>query len=164
MNILITCPFGLSALLAKELKRLQITPVKTLDTAILATTDWKGIYTINLRSRLANKCYLILGESRITTFDQLFDFVGKLPRGEYLASSNLSIQVVSKHSQLSAEKSIQSVGHKAILNALTPTITSPKTENTPISTVLFYLDHDQLKVCLNTSGASLHQRGWRNQT
>jgi putative N6-adenine-specific DNA methylase len=164
MNILITCPFGLSALLAKEVKRLKITPTETLDTAILATTDWSGIYTINLRSRLANKCYLILGESKIETFDELFNFVGKLPRREYLASSDLSIQVVSKHSQLSAEKSIQSVGHKAIVNALSSSSSSPKTEKKAVPTILFHLNHNHLKVCLNTSGASLHQRGWRNHT
>jgi putative N6-adenine-specific DNA methylase len=164
MKILVTCPYGLSALLAKELKRLQITPLETLETSVLADTDWKGIYTANLWSRLANKCYLVLGEGKVETFNQLFDVVGNLSRGEYLVSGDISVQVVSKHSQLSAERAIQSVSHKAILNALTSSVVVSGGGKHSVVTVVLYLDHDYLKVCLNTSGASLHQRGYRLHT
>ncbi|GHV21644.1 hypothetical protein FACS189428_2400 [Clostridia bacterium] len=115
MKTLITCPFGLASLLAKELKRLSIIPIETLDTAVLAETNWRGIYNINLRSRIANKCYLILGEHRVETFDQLFDVVKSLGWDEMLTSNDISLQVVAKSSQLSAERTIQSVAHKAIV-------------------------------------------------
>ncbi|MDR2540920.1 MAG: hypothetical protein LBD11_03965 [Candidatus Peribacteria bacterium] len=161
MKTLITCPFGLASLLAKEIKRLSIMPTETLDTAVLAETDWRGIYNINLRSRIANKCYLILGERRVETFDQLFDFVKSLGWKELLTSSDISLQVVTKASQLSAERTIQSVAHKAILTNVGTDL--PSHGDLQIQ-ILLHLEHDQLRVCLNTSGGSLHQRGWRKQT
>ena len=118
MKLLVTCPFGLSSLLSKEIKRLNLPLLETKDTAVTVEADQKGIYQLNLRSRIANKVYLILGEATVESFDQLFDFVVSLPRKEYLLSPDLSLQVVTKNSQLSSERSIQSVAHKAIITPL----------------------------------------------
>jgi 23S rRNA G2445 N2-methylase RlmL len=120
MHILVTCPFGLSSLVSKELKRLQLQPQTTLETAILLDTDRKGIYAINLRSRIANKVYLIVAEKELLTFDQLFDTVAAIDRKHYLSTGNISVQVTTKHSQLSSQRTIQSVAHKAILTSLQP--------------------------------------------
>ena len=159
MRILITCPFGLASLLSKELKRLHLQPQTTLDTAILLDTDPEGIYSINLRSRIANKVYLVLAEKEILTFDQLFDTVNAIDRTPYLPTTNLSIQVTTKNSQLSSQRTIQSVAHKAILTSL-PTTSSSGAE----SHIFLHIENNQAKICLNTSGASLHQRGRRTQT
>jgi putative N6-adenine-specific DNA methylase len=118
MQLLITCPFGLSSLLSKEIKRLHIPVTDTKDTAVTVETDQQGMYQLHLRSRLANKVYLVLGEAKIETFDQLFNFIVSLPFETYLSTEALSVHVVTKNSQLSAERSIQSVAHKAILTAL----------------------------------------------
>jgi 23S rRNA G2445 N2-methylase RlmL len=160
MKSLLTCPFGLSSLLSKEIKKLAFPILETKATAVTVETDKKGIYQLNLQSRIANKVYIILGETTVTTFDELFDFITSLPRKEYLFSGNLSVQVVTKTSQLSAERSIQSVAHKAIINAL------PADKRSPISPVdvFLYLENNHLKVCLNTSGPSLHQRGYKLHT
>jgi 23S rRNA G2445 N2-methylase RlmL len=65
MHLLITCPFGLSALLSKEIKKLFATTanfslLQTLDTAVIAEGDWQAVYQLNLWSRIANKVYLVL--------------------------------------------------------------------------------------------------------
>jgi 23S rRNA G2445 N2-methylase RlmL len=39
MQVLITCPFGLSSLLSKEIKKLGLLPIQTLDTAVIVNTD-----------------------------------------------------------------------------------------------------------------------------
>jgi putative N6-adenine-specific DNA methylase len=169
MQFLVSCPFGLSALLAKEIKKLcghikDFSFVQTLDTAVTLEGNTEILYNLNLWSRLANKVYLLLGEGEITTFDQLFQLMGSLPRAMYLpCSAQLSLQVITKNSQLSSERTIQSVAHKAILTSLASQnkTTSPKTE---LFTVFLHLQENHLKVYLNTSGASLHQRGRRKQT
>jgi putative N6-adenine-specific DNA methylase len=196
MQVLVTCPFGLSSLLSKEIKKLSrpelsgtFNILQTLDTAVIVDTDWTGIYQLNLRSRIANKVFLIMGESEVQTFDQLFAVVASLPWNDYLTSSHLSLQVTTKNSQLSSERTIQSVAHKAILSTTPPALraTSPdreensKTANEFQNTVyppdrgdtakprgvvqiFLHLENNHLKICLNTSGPSLHQRGWRKQT
>jgi len=62
MKIFISCPFGLSAVLNKELKILGYTPAQVLDTGSYIEGDMEAIYRINLRSRVANKVYLVLEE------------------------------------------------------------------------------------------------------
>jgi putative N6-adenine-specific DNA methylase len=171
MHFLVSCPFGLSALLAKEIKKLCATTesfsfTQTLDTAVTLEGDLEVLYRLNLWSRIANKVYVLLGEGEITTFDQLFDLVVALPRNDYLPSSaQLSLQVTTKNSQLSSERTIQSVAHKAILTSLASHTSHPKKDQPKTEfTIFLHLQNNHLNVYLNTSGASLHQRGWRKQT
>ncbi|MDR2190641.1 MAG: hypothetical protein LBP53_05680 [Candidatus Peribacteria bacterium] len=86
-----------------------------------------------------------------------------MARNDYLPpSALLSLQVMTKHSQLFSERTLQSVAHKAILTALS---TEKTALNTPVPIDIFLsLEDNQLNVWLNTSGASLHQRGRRKQT
>jgi len=70
------------------------------------------------------------------------------------------VQVSTKDSLLSFGRSIQSVAHKAILNSLGDFSSS----RSGISEVFLYLEKNQMSICVNTSGPSLHQRGWRKQT
>lgn len=171
MQVLVTCPFGLSSLLSKELKRLQLKPHTTLDTAVLLDTDQKGRYAINLWSRIANKVYLILEQKEILSFDQLFDAVVALDWWNYLPSNAISVQVTAKHSQLSSQRTIQSIVHKAILTKLSSAQWTEEEkknfsfENEERSHEIFiHIEQNQARICINTSGASLHQRGWRTQT
>ncbi|MDR2415535.1 MAG: hypothetical protein LBD75_02765 [Candidatus Peribacteria bacterium] len=169
MRLLVSCPFGLSALLAKEIKKLCATTDKfsllqTLDTAVILKGNLEILYRLNLWSRIANKVYVMIGEGKITTFDQLFQLIIALPWENYLPpTAQLSLQVVTKNSQLSSERTIQSVAHKAILTALTQQ-SSVLSSSAEKFTIFLHLQENHLKVYLNTSGASLHQRGRRKQT
>lgn len=178
MKILLTCPFWLSSLLNKEIKsRLS---KSSLDFQIIANSptsiqleisnkdSLQAIYLLNLWSRLANKVYLIIWEKNIETFDQLFDFISSLNWWDYLTSNNISIKVHSQTSQLSSEKTIQSIAHKAILNNIQKTFISPPDRGV-IPTlsergIFLHIENNKLKVCLNTSWNSLHQRWYRVQT
>ncbi|MDR2190640.1 MAG: hypothetical protein LBP53_05675 [Candidatus Peribacteria bacterium] len=66
MHILITCPFGLSSLLAKEIKKLtaksdtSFSIETTASTFLILQGDWQLVYQLNLWSRIANKVYLLL--------------------------------------------------------------------------------------------------------
>ena len=178
MQALITCPFGLVSLLSKEMKRLNIPIVAQHTTALLVETDGQGIPLINLRSRIANKVFLLMGEKEVMTFDALFDFVQSLAWKEYLQTDNISLKVTTKNSQLSAIRTLQSVAHKAILSSLQiPLMRAPheatgkgekggSIQKTPPSSqveIFLHLEENQAKMLLNTSGASLHQRGYRTQ-
>ena len=108
-----------------------------------------------------------MGAKEVKTFDELFDFLKSLPFPQYLTSSKISVTVVAKYSQLNAEKSIQSVAHKAILQSLWVTHhpeEEKKQEEKSDFEIFLHLENDVLRVYLNTSGNSLHQRGWRKQT
>ena len=99
-----------------------------------------------------------MGEKEVTTFDELFDFVQSLSWKKYLQTDNISIKAISKTSQLSSERTIQSIVHKAILQSYSPSQDDHFSEE-----IMVYLEHNHAKVMLNTSGVSLHQRGYRTQ-
>ncbi|PZM87253.1 MAG: hypothetical protein DLD55_02295, partial [candidate division SR1 bacterium] len=160
MELLITSPFGLGSLLAQELKKLGFQPYGTFASGSFLRTDMQGMMTINLRSRLANKVFIQLAEGKAETFDQLFDLVKKSDYGQFLSNTKISLNVQTKHSQLSSSRSIQSVAHKALLES----IQQFGQERDEVSELLLVIDKNLAKLYLNSSGPALHQRGYRLQT
>ncbi len=164
MQILITCPFGCASLLSKELKRLNLPLIESHPTAVLSEWQWEDIYRINLWSRIANKVYAVLWEEKIVNFDQLFDFVLSLSWNSLFdQNGQFSLHATTKNSQIMSEKSLVSVAHKAILTSLNISENSIQDDNKSQEVFLF-MSWDRLKVCVNTSWASLHQRWWRTET
>ena len=93
-------------------------------------------------------------------FDQLFEIIKKSDYGQRSSNSNISLKVTSHHSQLSAQRAIQSVAHKALLEG----ITHFSKEQEYTEELLLLIEKDQATLLLNSSGPSLHQRGYRPQT
>lgn len=60
MKLMISCPQGLRTILGNELKRLQLQPKDSWERGTFVETDQRGMYQINLRSRVANKVYQVL--------------------------------------------------------------------------------------------------------
>lgn len=115
---------------------------------------------INFRSRLANKVFIQLAEGRAENFDELFALVKNSTYSQYLSNTKLTLKVQMKHSQLSSTRSIQSVAHKALLES----IHHFGQETEEVSELLLVIEKNIAKLYLNTSGAALHQRGYRIQT
>ena len=160
MKILVSCPAGLWSLLSSELKRLQLKPFNTFSKGSWVETDLEGLYKINLWSRLANKVYIQIASWEAKNFDQLFEIVKKSDYGQRSSNANLSLKVSSYDSQLSAQRAIQSVAHKALLESIKHFArTQEHTEE-----LLLLIEKDQARLLLNSSGVSLHQRGYRKET
>lgn len=160
MKILVSCPAGLGSLLASELKRLGLKPFDTFAKGSWVESDLQGLYTINLWSRLANKVYIQIASGEAKSFDQLFEKVKKSDYGQRSSNSNLSLKVSTHNSQLSASRAIQSVAHKALLES----IKHFAREQARQEELLLLIEKDEAKLLLNSSGASLHQRGYRKET
>ena len=160
MKLLVSCPAGLGSLLASERKRLQLKPFNTFSKGSWVETDLEGLYKINLWSRLANKVYIQIASWEVKNFDQLFEIIKKSDYGQRSSNSNISLKVTSHHSQLSAQRAIQSVAHKALLEG----ITHFSKEQEYTEELLLLIEKDQATLLLNSSGPSLHQRGYRTQT
>lgn len=179
MKVLVTCPFGLSSVLGTELKRLKLKPYNSFERGTYVDTDWKWIYQINLWSRIANKVFVSLWEWIVKDFDALFNTVAGLDWNSYIdSSSNITVQVVTKNSQLHSMRTIQSVAHKAVISGLhkpTPNPSLVKEGKSPFirrevdrglikkdkTTIYIHIENDVCQVFLNTSWASLHERWWR---
>ena len=91
-------------------------------------------------------------------FDQLFEFVLSLNWNSLFdQNTQFSLHATTKNSQIMAEKSLVSVSHKAILTSLNIS-ESPQQHEPKSQEIFLFMSGDHLKVCVNTSGISLHQR------
>ena len=105
-------------MLAQELKRLKLVPFDTFSRGCWVETDLKGMYQINLWSRLANKVYIQLVSGEARTFDQLFDLIKKSDYPQRTNNTNITLKVNIQSSQLSSQRTVQSVAHKALLESI----------------------------------------------
>lgn len=167
MKLLITCPFWLSSILSSELKFFGYQSYDNFPTWIFCDWDISSIYSINIKSRIANKVYLSLWQASVDTFDKLFDFVNWLPFAQYIqAGQKISVTASSKNSKLSSTPSIQSIVTKSIIKNITNADWSQWYENPQQSEfeIYVFIQDDLCQIFLNTSWNSLHQRWYRKQT
>jgi len=159
MILLITCPFGLSSLLNSELKRLWCKPYDTFPTGTYVEWDLQLVYKINLWSRIANKVFILMGSAKVFSFDELFDLTKDLDWWKYLIHRNLSIDCHTTNSKLFAERTIQSICHKAVLAKLEED--SVPNESMYMQDIFVHIENDFAQIFLNTSGNALHNRWYR---
>jgi len=165
MKLLITCPFWFSVALSREIKVLWYMTYDTFDTGTYCDTDLKGMCYINLRSRIANKVYIVLWKNTCSTFDQLFEIIKNVDWKKYLCiDSPISISVYTNKSMLTSIKTIQSVSHKSIINSLVGIGWKMKVdENKESIEILVSIYKDIWQILINTSWRSLHNRWYRTK-
>lgn len=167
MQLVISCPGGCAPLLKSELKTLGYNLSQVLSPSTLQLeADESAIAKINLRSRIANKVYLVLAQWISPTFERLFDIVHRVDRKMYIAEKTpVTVNARSNNSLLTSLPSVQSMGKKSISKKLTGNDERREEDPSiePIE-ILLSLENNNLQVLLNTTGTSLHRRGYRTHT
>lgn len=165
--LLVTCPFGLTALLTKELKRIGLRPFNSFPTWCWIQDDtWKDRIRINLQSRLANKVYHCIHTYTATDFEWLFQGILAIERKNHIwPQVPFRIIAQSKESMLHATRSIQSICQKAIATKLTWSKEGIRKTNThyhPLD-ILIFIQNNTVHVLKNLSWDALYKR-WRRIT
>lgn len=164
MELIATCAFGLEKLVENELRKLKLWTVKTEDGRVTFEADEAGLIKANLWLRCADRVQIKTKEFSATTFDQLFDEVNAIEWEKYIGVSDaFPVHATSTKSILHSEPAIQSITKKAIVKRLQQKY---KLETLPENSGITYqivvkTNKDQFIVCLDTSGESLHKRGYR---
>jgi len=155
--------FGLEGVLKKELEWLGLHPEKAMDGRVYFDATAEAIMRANLYLRTAEHIYILLEETPLTTFDDLFDTVKALPFAEWIDPSGVFIiNAKAKKSTLMSERSIQSLTKKALIESLkASTKRYDFPENGPTYTFRASVSDDVFRLELDTSGEALHRRGYR---
>lgn len=160
--LIATAAFGLEAVVARELAQLGY-ETKTSQGRISFSGDASAIARANLWLRSSDRVQIKLAEFPATTFDQLFDAVRALPWGDWLPrDASFPVTGKSHKSVLHSVPACQSIIKKAVVNALGKRYkltTLPETG--PTFPIQFDLRDDKCLLLLDTSGPSLHKRGYR---
>ncbi len=153
--------FGLESVVRAEIEGLGIAATKVEDRRVLFTATAEELARCNLRLRSADRLYLQLAEFPSPDFDALYNGVRAAPWRDLLPpSASVTVQAASSSSRLTAVPSVQSVGKKAIADALVGS-GARMSETGPRYDVHITLHRDVATVSVDTTGPGLHKRGYR---
>lgn len=166
-ELVVPCHFGLEAVTKREIYDLGYEITKVEDGRITFEGDEEAICRANIFLRSAERVLLQVGRFRATTYDELFENIKALPWEEYIpANGKFWVKKASSiKSKLFSPSDIQSIGKKAMVERLKQVYhVNWFEEDGAEYPVRIFLLKDEVMVCLDTSGESLHKRGYRLAT
>ncbi len=158
------CHFGMEAVLKREIYDLGYDIVRVEDGRVTFAGDAETVCRANIGLRTTERVLLKAGEFHAETFDELFEAVRALPWEKYLPvdAKFWVAKASSVKSRLFSPSDIQSIVKKAIVERLSEHYGISWFEETGASYPLrVFLNKDEVTVGLDTSGESLHKRGYR---
>ena len=166
LTLCVPCLFGLEGLAADELKYMGCRNVRSETGRVLFDGDERDLVRANLWLRTGERVYVLLGEFPAPTFDALFEGTRAL---EWEKLIDYRGQFPVKGSSLdSALKSIpdcQRIVKKAVATRLGKAYRAEQLPETgSVYSIRFSLFRDRASLYLDTSGVSLHKRGWRQNS
>ena len=129
--------------------------------------DAEAICRANVFLRSAERVLLLVGRFKATTFEELFQGIKALPWEEYIPQDGKFWvkKASSIKSKLFSPSDIQSIAKKAMVERLKGVYkTDWFKEDGAAYPIRIFLLKDEVMVALDTSGDSLHKRGYRLQT
>ncbi len=163
-ELLAPCHFGLEAVLKREIEDLGYEVSRVEDGRVTFLGDAEGICQANLFLRTAERVLLQAGRFRAVTFEELFEGIRAIPWEQYLPrdSKFWVTKATSVKSRLFSPSDIQSIVKKAVVERLKQVYHvnwfSEEGAQYPIRITFL---KDEAVVGIDTSGVSLHKRGYR---
>lgn len=161
------CHFGLEAVLKKEIIDLGYEVSKVEDGRVTFIGDEEAVCRANIFLRTAERILIKVGSFYATTFEKLFDETKKLHWEEYIPGDGKFwvAKAASVKSKLFSPSDIQSIMKKAMVERLKEVYHISWFEETGASYPLrVFLMKDEVTIGLDTTGDSLHKRGYRKLT
>lgn len=161
------CHFGLEAVLKREILNLGYDIVKVEDGKVTFAGDKAACARANIFLRTTERVLLKVGEFQAETFDELFEKTKAIPWEEYLPGDARFwvTKANSVKSKLFSPSDIQSIMKKAMVERMKQKYHCNHFEETgsdyPIRVSIV---KDIVTIGIDTSGESLHKRGYRRLT
>jgi putative N6-adenine-specific DNA methylase len=166
MELIATCAFGLEKLVYDEIKKLGFWVIKKDDGRVIFEGDETALIKANLWLRCADRILIKIGEFKAVTFDELFDAVNALEWEKFIGvTDSFPVKATSVKSALHSEPAVQSIVKKAVVKRLQQkykTEVLPEDSNS-IYQIIVKSNKDEFTVSIDTSGESLHKRGYREK-
>lgn len=163
-ELIAPCHFGLEAVLKREIYDLGYEITRVEDGRVSFTGDAEAICRANLFLRTAERVLILAGRFRAVTFDELFEGVRALPWEDYLPkNARFWVKKASSiKSRLFSPSDIQSIVKKAVVERMKEHFSVEWfAEDGADYPLRVFLMKDEVVVTIDTSGASLHKRGYR---
>ena len=158
------CHFGMEAVLKRESINLGYEIVRVEDGRVTFKGEASAIARANIFLRTAERILLNVGRFKACTFDELFEQTKAIPWEAYLPQDGKFWvkKASTTKSKLFSSSDIQSIVKKAIVERLKQTYHIEWfKEDGAVYPLRIFIFKDEVTIALDTSGDSLHKRGYR---
>ena len=165
-QIILPCHFGLEAVLKREVYDLGYDIDKVEDGRVSFIGDADAVCRANIFLRTAERVLICVGRFKAVTYDELFEKVKACPWEKFIPEDGRFwvTKASSVNSKLFSPSDIQSIVKKAMVERMKMYYDVSWFEESGADyPVRVFLNKDEVTVCLDTSGESLHKRGYRTK-
>lgn len=166
-QLIAPCHFGMEAVLKREIYDLGYEITQVEDGRVTFAGDAEAICRANIFLRSAERIMVQMGRFQAKTFDELFEGIKALPWEAWIPEDGhfWVKKASSVKSQLFSSSDIQSIAKKAMVERLKGVYHKEWFEEDGAAyPVRIFLLKDEVTVALDTTGESLHKRGYRTWT
>ena len=163
-ELIAPCHFGLEAVLKKEIQNLGYEIVEVEDGRVTFAGPASAIARANIGIRTAERILLKCAQFKATTFDELYEGVKRIQWARIIPRDGRFwvTKATTNKSKLFSETSIQSIVKKAMVESMSGTYHINRfNEDGDDYPVRVFIKKDIVTVGLDTTGVSLHKRGYR---
>ncbi|MCL2486204.1 MAG: class I SAM-dependent RNA methyltransferase, partial [Oscillospiraceae bacterium] len=163
MNFVAPCLLGLEGIIAGELRRMEAAEVAAENGRVFFSGDENMLARANLWSRCAERILIVAGKFSAFTFDELFEGTKKLPWEDWIGKNDaFPVKGSSVSSKLFSVSDCQSIIKKAVVDRLAAKYHMGWFNETgPPRQIQFYIHKDTAYLMIDSTGAGLHKRGYR---
>ena len=161
------CHFGLEAVLKREIMDLGLEIVEVEDGRVTFAGDRRALCRANIFLRSAQRVLIKIGSFHAESFEELFQGTKALPWEAYIPKDGKFwvAKAASVKSKLFSPSDIQSIMKKAMVERMKDVYHMEWFSETGADyPVRVFIKKDEVTVGLDTSGESLHKRGYRKLT
>lgn len=164
MEWIAPCHFGLESILKREIQDLGYEISQVEDGRVVFRGGMDVVCRANIFLRTAERILLKAGSFQAVTFDELFERTKEIPWEDYIPEDGKFwvTKAASVKSRLFSPSDIQSIMKKAMVERLKKKYHTQWFQETGASyPVRVFLMKDVVTVGIDTTGVSLHKRGYR---
>ena len=167
IELVAPCHFGMEAVLKREILDLGYEISQVEDGRVTFLGDLEAVAYANVFLRTTERILIKVGKIHAETFDELFEETKALPWEDFIPEDGKFwvAKANSIKSKLFSPSDIQSIMKKAMVERLKTVYHRERFEETgaeyPIRVSIL---KDEVLIGLDTSGVSLHKRGYRQMT
>lgn len=164
-DLFITCPGGFEAVLEKELRALGVTNTRAAFCGVFAKNTMENVFLANYMARSATRVLFPLAKFRCRGKDDLYKESKKVNWSSFLhTEKTFAIDANVFHSKLSNSQFAALVVKDAICDFFREKEGKRPSVNVkfPHVQLNLFIQKDTAWIYLDTSGAPLHKRGWRD--
>lgn len=161
------CHFGMESILKREIVDIGYEITEVSDGRVTFFGDEEALCRANIFLRTAERILIKIGSFHAETFEELFQGTKDLPWEDYIPKDGKFwiAKAASVKSKLFSPSDIQSIMKKAIVERLKGIYHTDWFEESGVSfPIRVFLMKDEVVVGLDSTGESLHKRGYRKLT